>query len=75
MLRYLLRRAVQALVVLVGAAVLVFFLLHLVPGDPVRSAMGMRFNPEAYEELIAAAGLDLPLHEQLHPLSQPRRGR
>jgi peptide/nickel transport system permease protein len=65
MLRYLLRRAVQALVVLVGAAVLVFFLLHLVPGDPVRSAMGTRFNPEAYEELIAAAGLDLPLHEQL----------
>jgi len=65
MIRYLLRRAVQALVVLVGAAVLVFFLLHLVPGDPVRAAMGTRFNPEAYEELIAAAGLDLPLHEQL----------
>ncbi|MEX1296944.1 MAG: ABC transporter permease [Candidatus Limnocylindrales bacterium] len=65
MLRYLLRRAVQALVVLVGAAVLVFFLLQLVPGDPVRAAMGTRFNPEAYEELIAAAGLDRPLHEQL----------
>ena len=47
MLRYLLRRAGQALVVLVGAAVLVFFLLQLVPGDPVRAAMGTRFNPEA----------------------------
>ena len=65
MLRYLLRRAVQALVVLVGAAVLVFFLLQLVPGDPVRAAMGTRFNPEAYAEMIAAAGLDRPLHEQL----------
>ena len=65
MLRYLLRRAVQALVVLVGAAVLVFLLLQLVPGDPVRSAMGTRFNPEVYEELRAAAGLDRPLHEQL----------
>jgi peptide/nickel transport system permease protein len=65
MLRYLLRRAVQALVVLVGAAVLVFFLLQLVPGDPVRSAMGTRFDPEIYEELRAAAGLDRPLHEQL----------
>jgi peptide/nickel transport system permease protein len=52
-------------VVLVGAAVLVFFLLQLVPGDPVRAAMGTRFNPEAYEEMIAAAGLDRPLHEQL----------
>ena len=65
MLRYLLRRAAQALVVLVGAAILVFALLHIVPGDPVRSAMGTRFNPEAYEQLKAAAGLDLPLHEQL----------
>ena len=65
MLRYLLRRAVQALVVLVGAAVLVFLLLQLVPGDPVRSAMGTRFNPEVYEELRAVAGLDRPLHEQL----------
>jgi len=65
MLRYLLRRAAQALVVLVGAAVLVFLLLQLVPGDPIRSAMGTRFNPEVYEELRAAAGLDLPLHEQL----------
>ena len=65
MLRYLLRRAVQALVVLVGAAILVFLLLQLVPGDPVRSAMGTRFNAEVYEELRAAAGLDRPLHEQL----------
>ena len=65
MIRYMLRRAGQALVVLVGAAVLVFFLLQLVPGDPVRAAMGTRFNPEAYAELMAAAGLDLPLHEQL----------
>ena len=65
MLRYLLRRAVQALVVLVGAAVLVFFLLQLVPGDPVRSAMGTRFNPETYEILRAEAGFDRPLHEQL----------
>ena len=65
MLRYLLRRAVQALVVLVGAAILVFLLLQLVPGDPVRSAMGTRFNPETYEFLRAEAGLDRPLHEQL----------
>jgi peptide/nickel transport system permease protein len=75
MLRYLLRRAVQALVVLVGAAVLVFLLLQLVPGDPVRSAMGTRFNPETYEILRAEAGLDLPLHEQLiHYLSGAAMG-
>ena len=65
MLRYLLRRAVQALVVLVGAAILVFALLQIVPGDPIRSAMGTRFDPDVYAQLKAAAGLDLPLHEQL----------
>ena len=65
MLQYLLRRAGQALVVLVGAAILVFALIHLVPGDPVRVALGTRFDPEAYETLRRAAGLDLPLHEQL----------
>ena len=65
MLRYLLRRAAQALVVLAGAAVLVFLLLQLVPGDPVRSAMGTRFDPDTYAMLRAEAGLDLPLHEQL----------
>ena len=65
MLQYLLRRAGQALVVLVGAAILVFALIHLVPGDPVRVALGTRFDPEAYEALRRASGLDLPLHEQL----------
>jgi peptide/nickel transport system permease protein len=65
MLRYLLRRAGQALIVLVGAAILVFTLVHIVPGDPIRSAMGTRFDPDVYAELRAASGLDLPLHEQL----------
>ncbi len=65
MLQYLLRRAGQALVVLVGAAILVFALIHIVPGDPVRVALGTRFDPERYAVLRAAAGLDLPLHEQL----------
>jgi peptide/nickel transport system permease protein len=65
MLRYLLRRTVQSLVVLVGAAILVFALLHIVPGDPIRSAMGTRFDPDIYAARLAASGLDLPLHEQL----------
>jgi len=75
MLRYLLRRAIQALVVLAGAAVLVFTLLHIVPGDPIRAAMGTRYDPEIYAQLKAAAGLDLPLHEQLfHYLSHAAVG-
>ena len=65
MARYLLRRLGQALVVLLGVAVLTFALLHLVPGDPVRVALGTRFDPETYAALRERAGLDRPLPVQL----------
>ena len=58
---YALRRTVQALVVLLGVSVIVFGVLHLVPGDPVRIALGTRFDQETYEALRARAGLDEPL--------------
>jgi len=42
----------------------VFALLQLVPGDPVRVALGTRYTEEAYTALRAASGLDRPLAEQ-----------
>jgi len=47
--------------VLLGVSLIVFTLIHLVPGDPIRVAMGTRFDPEAYAALRARAGLDQPL--------------
>ena len=38
--------------------------MHLVPGDPVRLALGTRFSQETYDALRARNGLDLPLVEQ-----------
>lgn len=64
MAAYILRRAAQALGVLFGVSVLVFAIMHLVPGDPVRLALGTRFDPETYEALRARAGLDQPLISQ-----------
>lgn len=64
MARYVLRRTAQAAVVLLGVSVLVFLLVHLVPGDPVRTAMGPRFDPEVYERLRERAGFDRPLPVQ-----------
>lgn len=64
MLRFLARRMVYSLVVLLGVLVLVFALVHLVPGDPVRIALGTRYTPEAYEALRAESGLDRPLVDQ-----------
>jgi len=59
--RYVLRRTAQAAVALLGVSIVVFALIHLVPGDPVRTALGTRFDQELYETLIARAGLDQPL--------------
>lgn len=58
------RRVGQALVVLVGVSIAAFSIIHLVDGDPVRLALGTRFDPETYEALRERAGLDQPLVTQ-----------
>jgi peptide/nickel transport system permease protein len=59
--RYVLRRALQAVVVLFGVSVLVFSIMHLVPGDPVRLALGTRFDQDTYDAMVERAGLDEPI--------------
>lgn len=63
--RFLARRLLYSAIVLAGVMVVVFSLVHLVPGDPIRIALGTRYTPEAYEALKVASGLDRPLWEQL----------
>lgn len=62
--RFLARRVAYSLVVLLGVLVVVFALVQLVPGDPVRIALGTRYTPEAYEALRSASGLDRPILAQ-----------
>ncbi|MFV2101008.1 ABC transporter permease [Micromonospora sp. LOL_024] len=64
MVRFVIRRLLQSAVVLLGVTVVVFLLLQMVPGDPVRVALGTRFDPQTYEALRARAGLDQPLVAQ-----------
>lgn len=64
MARFLVRRAGYSLVVLIGVLIVVFALVHLVPGDPVRIALGTRYTPQAYDALRSASGLDRPIVEQ-----------
>ena len=59
--RFLARRLLYSLVVLLGVLIVVFALVHLVPGDPVRIALGTRYTPEAYDALRQASGLDRPI--------------
>jgi peptide/nickel transport system permease protein len=61
---YVLRRLLQAIVTAIGVTVLVFFMLHMVPGDPARALLGPRATPELIEQLHHRWGLDRPLLSQ-----------
>lgn len=50
---------------LFGVVVAVFFLMHLVPGDPAAVFLGEQATPQAVAELRARLGLDQPLPVQL----------
>ena len=63
-LRYLVRRIVLTVPVLLGVATLVFSLIHLIPGDPAESMLGEGASPALVAELRTQLGLDRPLLEQ-----------
>ena len=64
MLRHILRRTLQALLVLLLVAVLVFLLFRVIPGDPIATMMGEHVNPAAIERMTAELGLDQPVTVQ-----------
>ena len=64
MLIYLIRRVALAVVVLFGLLVATFFIIHLVPGDPVRIVLAGRATPEAIARVRHELGLDRPLWTQ-----------
>ena len=64
MFRFLARRLLLAIPVLLGVATLVFSLIHLIPGDPVQAMLGDAASPESVTELRGRLGLDRPLYVQ-----------
>lgn len=64
MLRFLARRLILAIPVLLGVATLVFSLIHLIPGDPVQAMLGDAASPESVAEMRGKLGLDRPLYVQ-----------
>lgn len=58
MAAYLLKRAVQAIPVLLGISLAAFLLIHLVPGDPARIILGAQATPDAVATLNEQLGLD-----------------
>lgn len=62
--QYILRRVVQMIPVLIGITMIVFLLIHLTPGDPALTMLGIHARPEAVTALRHNLGLDRPLWEQ-----------
>ncbi len=64
MKRYLIQRSLLFLPTLFGALTLVFFLIHLVPGDPIEIMLGETASAADKEELRRSLALDQPLMVQ-----------
>ena len=64
MTQYIIRRLIQSLFLVWGCATLVFFMVRLIPGDPVVQMLGPEYTPEAAEAIRVKLGLDEPFHIQ-----------
>ncbi len=61
---FLLKRLLLLIPTLLGISVLVFLMVHLVPGDPAQVMLGERASASSVEALRHQLGLDRPLHIQ-----------
>lgn len=61
MWRYILKRIVALIPVLLGVTLLVFLILSLAPGDPAKTILGEQAKPEAIEQLREEMGLNDPI--------------
>lgn len=65
MFRYILKRLVYGIFVLLGVVILVFFLFRLTRINPERQIAGEKADRQTIENIKKELGLDLPVGEQL----------
>jgi peptide/nickel transport system permease protein len=63
-LSYLLRRILGAIPLLLGILTLIFFIIHMAPGDPTARYFNPNVSPEVIAQMRRNLGLDQPLHIQ-----------
>lgn len=64
MFRYIVKRLIEIIPIIFVVSLLIFFFIHLVPGDPVRLAAGKEATLEEIERVRQELGLDKPLLTQ-----------
>lgn len=64
MLKYIAKRILYLIPVLIGVSLIVFGLLFISPGDPARNILGTNAPEEAVRELREEMGLNEPFHIQ-----------
>lgn len=61
MLKYILRRLLLLIPILLGVILLIMFIMDLTPGDPATLLLGMNATPEAVQQLNDELGFNDPL--------------
>ena len=64
MFRYVVRRLLLLVPILIGLSILVFIWVRALPGSPAEALLGERATPAAVERLNKQYGLDKPVYEQ-----------
>jgi peptide/nickel transport system permease protein len=61
---FVVRRLLMLVPVAIGVTIVVFFMIHLIPGDPARTILGIHATPKAIAILHRQWGLNRPLVSQ-----------
>lgn len=64
MARFIVRRLIQLVPILLGLSILLFLWIRALPGDPARSLLGERATPESVERIRRLYGFDQPVAVQ-----------
>jgi ABC-type dipeptide/oligopeptide/nickel transport system permease component len=61
MTKYIIKRILYGIVTILIVLTLAFFILHIIPGDPVKALTGIFLTEEAYQRMRETIGLNDPL--------------
>ncbi len=64
MISYLVKRLLGAIPLLLGVLTIIFFIIHIAPGDPTARFFNPNVSPEIIAQMRQNLGLDQPLHVQ-----------